>query len=514
MGKERRKSKIQPKTKMVTRIKDLDSGCSLMMMMMEGIIKMRAMNPRTRALLPGPSQATPMQNLDLSRTPPQIHASQNPLIPALVPTSLNPQHHSAISFVHYPIGKPPDLGSVKMNDNMAEDSDDSDYLGTSEEEGSGTSDADTSVVNEREMELELEALRSPPNLIKTFNPAMVVVLEPQINGRKADACIKNNGFECSHRVEAEGFSGGIWILWNNGPIPAVRKQLWHHLGEIANRTQEPWLVEGDFNTILYAFEKKGGANKKSGVCSLFKNWFQSHNLCDIEFKGPRFTWSRGNLYKRLDRYTEKMVLHLPEVDSDHRPVLVKFSETDVVSKANKPFWFLSVWPTNENFGNFVASNWNSNTDYVEMRKRRLLARLGGIQQALEVKPTRGLEHLEKKLKKELESLTQEEMYWQQKSRKDWILLGDRNTNFFHQKTLARRRKNHIIAIMDESSSWLYDTEAIKWHAIVFFLLYIIMITLVLFLIHTEDIFQALKNLQGNILCYLSRMMRSSTSYLV
>ncbi|KAK9187333.1 hypothetical protein WN944_018725 [Citrus x changshan-huyou] len=129
-----------------------------------------------------------MQNLDLSRTPPQIHASQNPLIPALVPTSLNPQHHSAISFVvsgaasidypptfiiptpatmlynypdqqHYPIGKPPDLGSVKMNDNMAEDSDDSDYLGTSEEEGSGTSDADTSVVNEREMELELEALR-------------------------------------------------------------------------------------------------------------------------------------------------------------------------------------------------------------------------------------------------------------------------------------------------------------------------------------------------------------------
>lgn len=135
-------------------------------------------------------------------------------------------------------------------------------------------------------------------------------------------------------------------------------------------------MEGDFNAILYAFEKKGGPNKKSGVCSLFKNWFQSHNLCDIEFKGPRFTWSRGNLYKRLDRvvcndewlnkYTEKMVLHLPEVDSDHRPVLVKFSETDVVSKANKPFWFLSVWPTNENFGNFVASNWNSNTDYVEM----------------------------------------------------------------------------------------------------------------------------------------------------
>lgn len=49
-----------------------------------------------------------------------------------------------------------------MNDNMAEDSDDSDYLGNSEEEGSGISDDDTSVVNEREMELELQALRFLP----------------------------------------------------------------------------------------------------------------------------------------------------------------------------------------------------------------------------------------------------------------------------------------------------------------------------------------------------------------
>lgn len=35
-----------------------------------------------------------------------------------------------------------------MNDNIIEDSDDSDYLGTSVEEGSGTSDDETSLVNE------------------------------------------------------------------------------------------------------------------------------------------------------------------------------------------------------------------------------------------------------------------------------------------------------------------------------------------------------------------------------
>lgn len=45
------------------------------------------------------------------------------------------------------------------------------------------------------------------------------------------------------------------------------------------------------------------------------------------------------------------------------------------------------------------------------RKRRLLARLGGIQQAIEVKLTRSLSRLERKLKNELkEVFTHEELY--------------------------------------------------------------------------------------------------------
>lgn len=39
----------------------------------------------------------------------------------------------------------------------------------------------------------------------------------------------------------------------------------------------------------------------------------------------------------LTKYTGNMVLHLPKVASDHWHVLVKFSEIEVVSKANKPF---------------------------------------------------------------------------------------------------------------------------------------------------------------------------------
>lgn len=41
------------------------------------------------------------------------------------------------------------------------------------------------------------------------------VLKPKVGGLKADKFIQLSGFERSQRVKADGFSGGIWILWNN-----------------------------------------------------------------------------------------------------------------------------------------------------------------------------------------------------------------------------------------------------------------------------------------------------------
>lgn len=54
-----------------------------------------------------------------------------------------------------------------------------------------------------------------------------------------------------------------------------------------------------------------------------------------------------------------------------------------------------------------------------------MARIGGIQKALEFDQTSNLIHLEGALKKNLENvLTQEEIMWYQKSRKEWINCGD------------------------------------------------------------------------------------------
>lgn len=62
-------------------------------------------------------------------------------------------------------------------------------------------------------------------LVRSFNPTMNVLLEPCISGSKADAFIKFSGFERSHRVEAAGFAGGIWLLWN---CPYDVHIVWNH----------------------------------------------------------------------------------------------------------------------------------------------------------------------------------------------------------------------------------------------------------------------------------------------
>ena len=85
----------------------------------------------------------------------------------------------------------------------------------------------------------------------------------------------------------------------------------------------------------------------------------------------------------------------------------------------------------------AAIRWNgSHFGYIFTRKKNLLARINGIQQALFVSPSAFLVNLENELLKELDRvLNQEEELWALKSRVNWMIQGDRNTNFYHVSTL-------------------------------------------------------------------------------
>ena len=72
------------------------------------------------------------------------------------------------------------------------------------------------------------------------------------------------------------------------------------------------------------------------------------------------------------------------------------------------------------------------------KKRKIMARLNGIQRVVAVRPSSSLLDLENNLLKDLDVvLGQEQELWALKSRINWMVQGDRNTAFFHVSTLVR-----------------------------------------------------------------------------
>lgn len=108
--------------------------------------------------------------------------------------------------------------------------------------------------------------------------------------------------------------------------------------------------------------------------------------------------------------------------------------------------------------------WKENTvDLVMNQKRKIMARLNGVQRGLQRNENyAGLKRLEKNLQHELHKiLHKEELMWFQRSRGKWLADGDRNTRYYHRKIINRRRKNRIRMIKDNDGQWIEDSAKIQ-----------------------------------------------------
>lgn len=147
-----------------------------------------------------------------------------------------------------------------------------------------------------------------------------------------------------------------------------RKILWTDLSSII-KADTPVFIQGDFNVILNADEKKGGNLFSPNESLDFLNFISTNSLVDIGFNGSNFTWCnnrsyKNRIWKRLDRVlvnsawldlpVNSSVLHLARVGSDHSPLLISITSK---SPHQKQFRFLNLWASHPDFLNLVKETW-------------------------------------------------------------------------------------------------------------------------------------------------------------
>ncbi|CAA7037370.1 unnamed protein product [Microthlaspi erraticum] len=66
------------------------------------------------------------------------------------------------------------------------------------------------------------------------------------------------------------------------------------------------------------------------------------------------------------------------------------------------------------------------------------------------------------------ALREEELFWKQKSRANWLREGDKNTKFFYVTTKQRRVRNKIIKLKDGDGSWVENEDKIEQVASAYF----------------------------------------------
>lgn len=264
-----------------------------------------------------------------------------------------------------------------------------------------------------------------------------------------------------------------------------KDRTWEALRSLDTNMTLPWLALGDINKILYHYEKEGGRARTQRQLQAFHDALADCELVDMGFKGDVFTWRRGKIRERFDRgvtdaqwnskFPNAGLVNGEMVKSDHRPIIVDTDQLGVQNMMHmSPKRFEARWLKEETVNEVIQSAWARAAAHGHAPT--LMTKLNQVHDELHTwdrkilkKPAQQM----KKLKRELEKLRrgpmtddsiaaqkeillrlellleQEEIFWVQRARANWLKHGDRNTNFFHHFATSRKKKNMVRGLVDD-----------------------------------------------------------------
>ncbi|XP_021726905.1 uncharacterized protein LOC110694051 [Chenopodium quinoa] len=205
-------------------------------------------------------------------------------------------------------------------------------------------------------------------IVRVNKPCVLALVETHMGGDHAQKIASILNYNGHTRVDAQGYSGGIWIYWKPelvkfrgtftaiyaSPDPSKRSELWYEFRKFADNNNQPWLLAGDFNETRYSWERNSSCPETSRRSERFNAWVDDTQLLELEFSGPSHTWARGNSYDtyqsaRLDRalcnsewglrFDLARVKHFASAAIRPYPLFISPNGFSPLSNISKPFAF-------------------------------------------------------------------------------------------------------------------------------------------------------------------------------
>ncbi|XP_020991268.2 uncharacterized protein LOC107473021 [Arachis duranensis] len=258
------------------------------------------------------------------------------------------------------------------------------------------------------------------------------------------------GFHCVGIEEAVGHRGGIWFLSSiaNSSCVVIDQIDQCITVKVSVGHNKPWMAVGDFNEIV-APDESTGAYFSSHRASLLATTLDDCELFDLKVTGRRYTWYRAVQASR---------------DLAKSPRV----------KGSRPFRFQAAWATHPSYKHVISKAWNQEfggvTERLKMvqqasldfnskifgnifvRKNKLEYQIDQIQRRLEVTDVLSLRIKEAELREDYNRLLlQEELFWYQKSRDQWV-----------------KNHNRVHGLYVRDGSWSTDPDVLQEESLSFY----------------------------------------------
>ncbi|XP_024038343.1 uncharacterized protein LOC112097373 [Citrus clementina] len=333
-------------------------------------------------------------------------------------------------------------------------------------------------------------------ILQMHGPHLVFLCETKLKTRQMNEVSRKLNYENCFAVSSIGKGGGLALLWNSETKVQIKSFNKHHIDA------EIEMENGKLTRCTGVYGHPDTRQRKH-------TWTLLRQLSDISYKGYPYTWSNGRfgpafVEERLDRFvcnnawrdvfSDGAATNIDSWTSDHCPVVmevqVRGSGMNFNQRRATLIHYEDMWSPYDTCKEIIEKEWSlqgcwnavNPVSMFQKVSKNSMARLilwskeefRGRQKKLEklMNQLRSLklsrvQYVKGNKIKEVERqiqymLADDEIYWKQRSRADWLKGGDKNTKFFHHKASSRKKKNRIWGIENAAGNWIENAEGVEF----------------------------------------------------